>query len=89
MTFLEGSASALPKNSRRIRRCALQNFRRINSALRKIRHLAKASGMDRKILKGSHPALRTFMHPYTHARLHAYTPARGIVVDDEKLERRL
>jgi len=64
-------------------------FRRINSALRKIRHLAKASGMDRKILKGSHPALRTFMHTCTHARLHAYTPARGIVVDDEKLERRL
>jgi hypothetical protein len=63
--------------------------RRINSALRKIRHLAKASGMDRKILKGSHPALRTFMHTCTHARLHAYTPARGIVVDDEKLERRL
>jgi hypothetical protein len=48
IVFLEGSAPALPKNFRRIKRCGLQNYRRINSALIKSRHqpLAEASGMD-------------------------------------------
>jgi len=46
--FLEGSAPALPKNFRRIKRCAIQNYRRMNSALIKSRHqpLAEASGME-------------------------------------------
>jgi hypothetical protein len=48
IVFLEGSAPALPKNFRRIKRCAIQNYRRINSALIKSRHqpLAEASGME-------------------------------------------
>jgi hypothetical protein len=66
----------------------------MNSALRKNRHLAKASGMDRKILKGLHPALSTLhfyapLHSCTLTRLHAYTLARRIVVDDAEPERRL
>jgi hypothetical protein len=56
--------------------------RRMNSALRKIRHqpLAKASGMDRKILKGSHSAplcTLALTHAYTPARLHACTQDRS------------
>jgi hypothetical protein len=60
-------------------------LRRMNSALRKIRHqpLAGDSGMGRKIVKGSllhllHPALSTLhlytpLHLCTLARLHTYT----------------
>jgi hypothetical protein len=49
MTFLEGSAPALPKKFGASGDAPSRIFRRINSALRKNRHLAKASGMRQKI----------------------------------------
>jgi hypothetical protein len=50
--------------------------------------------MRRKILKGLHPALSTPhlyapLHSCTLTRLHAYTLARGIAVDDAEIERQL
>jgi hypothetical protein len=79
MTFLEGSAPALPKNSAH-QEMRPSEFSPNEFGAHKIRHqpLAKASAMDRKILKGYtfHSALRTFMHSCTHACLHACTPTR-------------
>jgi hypothetical protein len=49
MTFLEGSAPALSKIFGASGDAPSRIFRRMNSALRKNRHLAKASGMRRKI----------------------------------------
>jgi hypothetical protein len=80
--FLEGSAPALPKILGASGDAPSRNFCRMNSALRKIRHqpLAKASGMDRKILKGSHSAplcTLALTHAYTPARLHPCTQDRS------------
>jgi hypothetical protein len=76
MSFLEGSAPALPKNSAHQDEPSKFSPNEFG-AQEKIRHqpLAKASGIGRKILKGCtpHSALRTFMLPCTHARLHACT----------------